>query len=90
MSEYAISLTHRAEKGIISLDKDTQERIREAIDTLKTNPVPKLEYDVTKLSGRDSDYRIRIGWYRIQYTVNWSEKYIEVFDIDRKKDRSYN
>lgn len=89
MDTYTISLTHRAQKGILSLEKHEQQRLRVAIDTLKTNPIPKLQYDVTKLSGSDSTYRIRIGWHRIQYIIKSDEKIIEVFDIDRKKDRSY-
>lgn len=89
MDAYAVSLTHRAQKGILSLEKNGQQRLRAAIETLKTNPIPKLQYDVTKLSGSDSTYRIRVGWYRIQYIIKENKKIIEVFDIDRKKDRSY-
>lgn len=61
-----------------------------AVDDLIENPVPNQKYDVTKLTGSESNYRIRIGRYRILYCVKWNEKEIKVFDIDQKKDHTYD
>lgn len=66
-----------------------KERLRQALDTLGENPVPVKQLDVTKLSGSESNYRIRIGSYRILYSVQWTEKKLWVFDIDKRKDRTY-
>lgn len=89
MSAYTVELTRKADKQFSKLQAKMKIRIKEAIDTLKENPAPVNNFDVTKLTGSQADYRIRIGDYRIQYTVNWKEKFVSVYDIDRKKDRSY-
>ncbi len=89
MSVYTVELTRVADKQYTKLEPKMKERIKEAIDALRENPAPVNQFDVTKITGSQSDYRIRIGDYRIQYTVNWKEKYVKVYDIDRKKDRSY-
>ena len=65
-------------KFIESLDNKQKGRVREAIDTLKEEPVPAGIYDVTKLEGYESHYRIRIGKIRIVYEVLWTEKQIIV------------
>jgi mRNA-degrading endonuclease RelE of RelBE toxin-antitoxin system len=43
---------------------------------LKEEPVPAGKYDITKLGGRESYYRIRIGQVRLAYEVFWKEKLI--------------
>ncbi len=65
-------------KFIESLDKKRKITLKEAIDFLKNEPVPAGTYDVIKLEGYDSHYRIRIGNMRIVYEVLWSEKRIIV------------
>ena len=89
MSTYTVELTHKADKQFTKLEPEMKTRIQEAIDALHENPAPINQFDVTKITGSLSDYRIRIGDYRIQYTVNWKEKHVSVYDVDRKKDRSY-
>jgi mRNA interferase RelE/StbE len=89
MSVYTVELTHKADKQYFKLEPKMKMRVKEAIDALQENPAPVNRFDVTKLIGSQSDYRIRIGDYRIQYTVNWKDKFVSVYDIDKKKDRSY-
>ncbi len=89
MSAYTVELTRKADKQFTKLETQMKERVKEAIDALYENPAPVNQFDVTKITGSQSDYRIRIGDYRIQYTVNWKDKFVQVYDIDRKKDRSY-
>jgi len=61
-------------KVLRSLDSKRKERIKEVIATLKENPVPFKIYDVAKLKGYDSMYRIRIGNLRMNYEVLWVER----------------
>ena len=89
MSAYTVELTRKADKQFTKLETKMKEWVKEAIDALFENPAPVNQFDVTKITGSQSDYRIRVGDYRIQYTVNWKEKQVQVYDIDRKKDRSY-
>ena len=90
MPIFKIFLSNNAEKGLRNAEPKIKARLKEAIDFLEINPVPVQEFDVTKISGSESNYRIRISSYRILYTVKWNEKEVEVFDIDKRKGRSYS
>ena len=50
----------------MKLKTEVQLRLQGAIDGLEENPRPDC---VKKLKGRENEYRIRIGDYRIIYTV---------------------
>ena len=89
MPGFVVELTHRAQKDFRDLDNKIREKVTHAIDELEHNPAPIDKFDVTKLSGTASDYRIRIQHIRIQYTVDWKEKKVIVYSIQRKKDRTY-
>ncbi|KUH32462.1 plasmid stabilization protein ParE [Thermococcus celericrescens] len=60
-------------------------KLAEFIDALKTNPYPKPPYDLKPVRGektkKTNTYRLRIGDYRVFYTVYWDEKVIVVTDI---------
>ena len=90
MPIFKIFLSNNAEKGLRNAEPKIKARLKEAIDFLEINPVPVQEFDVTKISGSESNYRIRISSYRILYTVKWNEKEVEVFDIDKRRGRSYS
>ena len=55
-----IEYSKEAVKHIKSLDKSTRYRIKKAIEKLPDG-------DIKKLKGFDSDYRLRVGNYRILY-----------------------
>ena len=48
-------------KVITGLDSKRKEKLKDILITLKENPVPVLIYDVAKLKGYDSIYRIELG-----------------------------
>ena len=54
-----------------------------AIITLTHNPRPA---GVKKLVGSHSDWRIRIGEYRIIYEINDSAKTITVLQVEHRRD----
>lgn len=58
---FEINAKNSVLKFIVKADSKTKQRLKEAISTLKDNPVPARIYDVAKLKGFDSTYRIRIG-----------------------------
>lgn len=89
MADFAVFLSRSSEKNLDRVEPKIRERIKAAIDELKINPVPAQKYDVTKISGSDSNYRIRIGRYRILYSVGWAEKQVKIYDIDRRSDSTY-
>ncbi len=72
-------------KVLRSLDSKRKERIKEVIVTLKENPIPFKIYDVAKLKGYDSMYRIRIGNLRMLYEVLWVERKIIIQKIEPRE-----
>lgn len=64
---YAIKLTKNAERDLAGIDRSAQVRIRERIDDLGENPRPP---GAKKLVGADSLWRVRIGDYRVVYSID--------------------
>ncbi len=82
MTEYKIELLKSAKKELSKLPRDVQERIRDKIDTLKTNPYPS---DVKKLKNGDGRLRIRIGNYRVIYKVEKNILVVLVIKIGHRR-----
>lgn len=59
-----------------------RKRVRELLIVLESEPVPAKLYDVRKMEGSISDYRIRIGDIRVMYYVIWDQAQIEVMKIE--------
>ena len=82
---FEVFLTSRAEKVIKSLDDiKLRGRIKEVIDTLSHTYFPE-RYDIKKLKGVKNTYRLRIGDYRIIYTVNFTNSQIFVSSITSRE-----
>lgn len=67
MALYAVSFRRSAEKDLRRLDDATQRRILRAASGLAREPRPA---GCRKLHGSESGFRIRVGDYRIVYTVD--------------------
>lgn len=70
------------EKEIRNVPKEFANTIAMRIDSLAQNPFPP---DCKKLAGEES-HRIRVGNYRIVYTVNAKEKIVVVERVKHRKD----
>ena len=67
-------------------DKQLAERVITRIEKLRTDPFPS---DVKRVVNRkEKIFRIRIGDYRIQYSVFYERNSILISDID-KRPRAY-
>jgi mRNA interferase RelE/StbE len=64
-------------------------KIKRITDTLKEDPVPIEKFDIVKLAGEDSFYRIRIGKIRPIYSINWKTKEIFITSVARRSDATY-
>jgi len=84
---YIILISETAEKQFHSLDNNIRMGIRKSIAFLKSDPFTKKSgADIKKLHGylRSNRYRLRVGNYRIVYSViNKKVKITEIFH--RKK-----
>ncbi|HEX9652512.1 MAG TPA: type II toxin-antitoxin system RelE/ParE family toxin [bacterium] len=82
MNGYTVRIKKSAEKELDSLPERIHKRIIASLLSLAENPRPNT---VKKLRGREG-YRIRVGDYRILYTVDDSHKTIEVYSAGHRKD----
>ena len=78
---FTISIKRKALRRLEGLDEKRKQRIREIITILKEDPVPFKRADVIKLAGYRDTYRIRVGQFRIVYTVSWKERIITIHYI---------
>ena len=79
---YRLELSHIAHKQIESLPLRLAQRINEAIARLANEPRP---VGAKKLMGIEG-YRIRIGDYRILYTVNDESRLIIVYLVKHRRE----
>ena len=68
MLEYKVELSRPAANYLSRLDKPTQKRIVTALKQLASNPDTNL-LDIKPLVGRTGQMRLRVGNYRIIYTI---------------------
>jgi mRNA interferase RelE/StbE len=80
---YEIRLTKRVERQLAKLVPEVQLRVQIAIDALDENPRPD---GVKKLKGKDNQYRIRVGDYRIIYTIEDQILLIVVVQLGARSD----
>ena len=64
MTVYRVRLERSAEKDLARLASDVHDRVITAIQALAKNPRPT---GCRKLAGSKSDWRIRVGDYRVVY-----------------------
>jgi mRNA interferase RelE/StbE len=80
---YTITLDKAAQKALTRLPKMVIARIREKIDALGEEPRPP---GCEKMQDTDNDYRVRVGDYRIIYSIYDTRLLILVIDIGPRKD----
>jgi mRNA interferase RelE/StbE len=79
---YEITYLPKAEKAVARLPKRIQSRVLEQIAKLAENPRP-----VGSIKLKDSElYRIRVGDYRVLYTIDDGELIVLVVDVANRKD----
>ncbi|MEO8210266.1 MAG: type II toxin-antitoxin system RelE/ParE family toxin [bacterium] len=83
MIDFKVEIKKSVEKELINLPKDYVDTITFKIKSLSKNPFPERN---KKLKGFESLYRIRLGDYRILYTVNTKSKVITIQSINHRKD----
>ena len=84
MASYRVLIKASAAKEIEAVDqKKDRQRIVAAIHSLAHNPRP---VGCEKLAGEDDRYRIRVGRYRIVYSVGDGELLVVVVRVGHRKD----
>lgn len=83
MSEYSITFARSARKELEALDATIVNRIFPKIESLSGNPRP---HTCVKLQGSRNLWRIRIGVYRIIYSIDDDKKLIDIIAVRHRKD----
>ena len=74
---YRIEWRPRARKAFLALDKPVRRRIGEAVDALAADPRPAAAKMIT---GAHGVLRIRVGDYRVLYTIDEGQLIVLVLD----------
>jgi mRNA interferase RelE/StbE len=83
MARYKLEISSTAEKQLKKLSPEDQLRVVKAILRLRSEPFPKGS---RKLSGYDDVFRVRVGRYRVLYSVAAKKLIIIVLKIGHRKD----
>ena len=80
---YNVQITPAARKQLDKLERRIQLRLQPKIDELAIEPRP---HGVKKLAGKEDLYRVRVGDFRILYTIEDDRLIVLVVKIaDRKQ-----
>jgi mRNA interferase RelE/StbE len=80
---YRVEFTGPAIKEFADLPRKVQERITPRVNGLAVNPRPR---GVEKLKGEDDLYRIRVGDYRVIYTIQDDRLIVVVVRVANRRD----
>ena len=83
--KYKVQIVHAAEKEMDKLPTVIHTRISRRILSLEDDPRPK---SVKKLSGRE-EYRLRVGDYRVLYTVDDKDTIVIIFAVSHRREAYY-
>jgi len=84
-SAYTVNLTRSAQKEIRALDASMRVRVVQSIRLLAVEPRPP---GCRKLVGAIDRWRIRIGDYRVIYSINDNDRLVEV-NAARHRSKAY-
>jgi mRNA interferase RelE/StbE len=83
MARYGVALTSSAEKELEKLPGQWIARIVPRLENLASNPRPP---GCLKLKGGNREWRIRVGDYRVVYTIDDTEFLVEVTRIRHRSE----
>ncbi len=83
MDDYSVTFARSARKELEALDASIVNRIFPRIENLSQNPRPR---NCVKLQGRENLWRIRIGAYRVIYSIDDDKKLIDIITVRHRKD----
>ena len=82
-SRYRVEVSRPASRQIEALDKTTQARIVTRLEGLEADPRPNA---AKKLKGEHATWRIRVGDYRIVYTIEDNRLLILVVKVGHRRE----
>ena len=83
---WRIKIAKRVLKQIKRIPKKDAKRILFVLDELTENP---YQGDIEKIRGEENAWRRRIGSYRILYEIFPKQKFISVYNLERRTTTTY-
>jgi mRNA interferase RelE/StbE len=83
MASYRIEVSATAEKQLRKLRKVDQIRVLRAVQALAIDPRPS---GCRKLQGYEDVFRIRVGTYRVLYSIDGRRIIVTVLKVAHRKD----
>ena len=83
MSRYQVIIPKSVQKQLDRLPKEVFRRILPRLLNLKEDPRP---YGYVKLRGYQNEYRLRVGDYRIRYTIDDDHYIVSILHCKHRKD----
>jgi len=80
---YSIVITSSAEKDLRRLDRSVKNRVTVAILALADDPRP---VGCIKIKSEEGVWRIRVGEYRVAYTVDDQAKIVTIIRVGPRSD----
>ncbi|MBN1660639.1 MAG: type II toxin-antitoxin system RelE/ParE family toxin [Anaerolineae bacterium] len=80
---YEVYLEGAAERDLRRLPEEIFRRIIPHIRSLSEDPRPP---GCRKLAGSESDWRIRVGDYRVVYEIDETERVVRVFRVRHRRE----
>ncbi len=81
---YAVLLERRADRELRRLPDTALRRVNSTLEALSSRPIPR---GAVKLRGEQSEgWRVRVGDYRILYTIDDSRRVVTVYRIGHRRD----
>ena len=83
MASYSVELSATAERQIRRLDRSDQIRVLRAVAALASEPRPR---GCRKLRGYDDVFRIRVGVFRVLYSIETERILVIILKVGHRKD----
>jgi mRNA interferase RelE/StbE len=83
MADYLITFARSARKELETLNATLVQRIFPKIEALAKEPRPK---GCRKLRGEKNLWRIRVGDYRVIYTIYDEKKVVDIITVRHRRD----
>lgn len=80
---YVVLISSAAKRAIGKLPKDVRIRVDQAIVALGDNPRPR---GCSKLAGTSNGWRVRVGDWRILYTVEDNQLVVLVVEVGHRRE----
>ena len=81
MRQYKVILSPKAQKNFKNIPDDYLCKIHKSLALLSLNPRP---FGYGKIKGSDDYYRVRVGVYRVIYSIKDDILTVEVVKIDHR------